>query len=148
MRVDDLGSLGQKRNLLHDLVAVVAMLLHDGHLVGLEFARLVQNLVRNGHLPDVVQERSARDRVDLFAGQAHGAGNRNGESGHSLGVAFGLAVFQIQRIAQSFQRDVIGPLQIATSPLAIDRCGPSPETPDSSDRSGSRLSAGGFPARG
>ncbi len=91
---------------------------------GVKLARLVQNLVGNGHLADVVQESSASDDGDLFAGQPHGLGNRNGEGGHAPGMAFGLTIFQIERIAQSFQRDVIGALQIAQRRPAVARCAP------------------------
>ena len=100
MGVHDLGRLREKRNLLDDLIAVIGVLLHDRHFIGFEFARLVQNLVGNGHLADVMQKGSAGDRIDLFAGQSHGACNRDGKGGYALGVAFGFAVFQVQRVAQ------------------------------------------------
>ena len=43
---------------------------------------------------------------------AHGAGQGDGVSGYALGMAFGLGVFEIQRVAQRFQRHVVGVLQI------------------------------------
>ena len=55
----------------------------------------------------------ARDGVDLFAWHPHGARDRNGEGGNTLGVPLGLAVFQVERIAKRLQRDVVRALQIA-----------------------------------
>src|SRR6266700_7046798 len=39
MGVHNLGGLRQKWNLLHDLITMVGVLLHDRHLVGLELSR-------------------------------------------------------------------------------------------------------------
>ena len=59
-----------------------------------------------------MQKGAARDDLDLRRGDAHGAGQRDGVRGHPLGVAFGLGVLQVERVAQRLQRDVVGVLQI------------------------------------
>ena len=43
---------------------------------------------------------------------AHGARQGDGVSGDALGVAFGFGVLEIQRVAERFERDVVGVLEI------------------------------------
>jgi len=45
------------------------MLAHDQPFVVVELSRLEQNAIRNGHLANMWQERSAGDHVDLLAGR-------------------------------------------------------------------------------
>ena len=45
-------------------------------------------------------------------GNAHGPRQRDGVRGHALGVALGLGVLQVQRVAQRLQRHVVGVFQI------------------------------------
>ena len=75
-------------------------------------SRLQQDRVRNRHLAHVVQKRPARHGAYLLRRQLHRARQGNRVRGHPPGVALGLRIFQVQRVAQRLQRDVVGPLQV------------------------------------
>ena len=122
--VDDLGRLGEERNLAQHLVAAIAVLVHDRDFFRVKRAGLAQDGIRNRHLADVVQERAAGDHPDLVARQAHGPGHGDGEGGDALGVALGLGVLQVERVAQRFQGDVVGAFQVLHGVCAAARCGP------------------------
>ena len=79
---------------------------------------LAQDLVGNGHLPDVVEKCGARDLREQRRFHVHRFRNRNGEGGHALAVAFGLGVLQVERAAQGLQRVVIGPLELLEGALS------------------------------
>ena len=111
MRVDDFSGFVQEWNILHDFVSVPGVLLHDFHFVGSELVRLGEDLVGNGHLADVVEKGSAGDDANLFFLQSHFAGNRDRKSSDAAGVAFGFGVFEIESVAESFERDVVGSFQ-------------------------------------
>ena len=49
----------------------------------------------------------------VSSGRSHGAGNGHGESGDPARVAFGFAILQVERVAQSLQRNVVGAFQVA-----------------------------------
>ena len=59
-----------------------------------------------------MQKRAARDDLDLGRRNAHGARQGDGVSGYALGVAFSLGVLQVERVAQRFERHVVGVLQV------------------------------------
>src|SRR5580704_3125660 len=79
MRVDDLGSFLEERNFLQHAITVIAVLAHAFDLGRIEFAWLVQDGVRDGHLSDVVQEGAAGNHVNLILGHAHGTSDGDGE---------------------------------------------------------------------
>src|SRR4051794_5835204 len=61
MSVNDLGCFRKKWNSPHNLVPAIAVLAHNGGLFGIEFSRLLKDLVRNGHLANVMQKGATRD---------------------------------------------------------------------------------------
>ena len=65
--------------------------------------------------------RKAPRAIDqnLLAGHAHGAGDGYRERRDSAGVAFGFRVFQVERVAQSLQGNVVGALQIGHGSLKL-----------------------------
>ena len=79
---------------------------------GRQLAGLAQNLVGNRHLADVVQKSAARNHLDLGRRDAHRPRQRDGVSGHALGVAFRLGILQVKRVAQCLKRHVVGVLQV------------------------------------
>ena len=111
-------------DLLQHLVAEIAVLAHDGDFFRARACRLAQDCIGNGHLSDVVQERAAGNHVNLISGSAHGAGDGDGECGDALGVAFGLGILEVERIAQGFQSDVVGALQFGDGGCAVAWCEP------------------------
>ena len=78
-------------------------------------------MVRNGHFADVVKKCGPGDLREQRRFHVHGLGNRNGEGGHALAVAFGFGVLQVQRAAQGLQRVVIGLLELLESALELRR---------------------------
>ena len=64
--VNNFGGFLQERNFLQHLVAVIAVLPHDGNFIGSQLARLAQDGIGDGHLSDVVEKRAARNDIDLF----------------------------------------------------------------------------------
>src|SRR5437660_1668631 len=58
------------------------------------------------------QKGPTRNHPNALSRQSHGAGNRDGECGNALGVAFGLRILQIQRIAQGLQSNVVRSFQV------------------------------------
>src|SRR5579872_913043 len=99
VRIDDVTSINQKRDLLHDLVSLIAVLLHDGHLVGSQLAGLSKDGIRNCQLTDVVEKCAAGDGRNLLWRQAHGLRNHNSEGSNSPRMSLGLRVFHVERIA-------------------------------------------------
>ena len=59
-----------------------------------------------------MQEGTAGNDTDFICGKTHSARDGNGKGGNTFGVALGLGVFQVQRVAQSFQSDVVGALKV------------------------------------
>src|SRR4029077_7783941 len=117
--VNDVAGFGQKRDLFEHLVAVVAVLAHDGAFVVVQLSGLAKDVVGDGHLADVVEKSGAGCDQDLLARHAHGAGDGDGKSGDAAGVAFGFRVLEIEGIAKSLQRDVVGALQVAHGGLKL-----------------------------
>ena len=89
-----------------------AVLTHDGNFFRRESTGFTQNRVGYRHLADVVQEGAASDDADAIGAKAHGAGDGDGEGGDALGVALGLGIFQVKCVAQGFEGDVVGALQV------------------------------------
>ena len=110
--VDDLGGIAQEGNLAHHLVSARAVLAHDLGFIGGERSALEQDGVGGGDLADVVQEGAARDDAELLLVEADLAGQGDGVGGDAAGVAFGLGVAQVQRVAHGLQRDVVTFLQV------------------------------------
>ena len=110
--VNDLCRLSQVRDLAQHLVATFAVLPHRGLLVQGQPPGLQQDRVRNRHLPHVMQERAARHGANLLGRQLHRPRHGNRVRRHSPGVTFRLRIFQVQRVAQRLQRDVVGPLKV------------------------------------
>jgi len=55
-----------------------------------------------------VKECRAGQNRKIGVGNGHGLSHGDTERGHTLAVAFGLGVLQVERAAQSFQRIVVG----------------------------------------
>ena len=62
------------------------MLAHELPLVGVQWAGLVEDCVRDADLADVVQLRGAGDLVDLLGGHREAPGDADGEFGDVAGV--------------------------------------------------------------
>src|SRR5258706_507638 len=75
VRIDDVGSFGQKGNLSQHLIPVITVLSHNADFFSSERARFAQNGIRNSHLADVVQERATGDDANLVVGQPAGGSN-------------------------------------------------------------------------
>jgi len=58
-------------------------------------------------------------RSSILTRKVRWLGYRDRESGHTLGVAFGFRVFQVERIAQRFQGDIVGALKTAHGGLQL-----------------------------
>ncbi len=112
MGIDNLGGFLQERNALEHVVAAERVLLHYGNLIGCQRSGFAKNFVGNRHLADVVQEGAARDDRDLLLGNAHGAGDGDGISGHATRVALGFRVLHVEGIAERFQGVIVGFFQI------------------------------------
>ena len=109
---DNLSRFSEKRNLAQHVVAARAMLPHHVLFFRRESSRLAQDFVGNCHFADVVQEGAAGDDLDLRRADSHGAGQSDGVRGYTLGMPFGLGIFQIQGVAQRLQRHVVGVFQV------------------------------------
>ena len=112
MGINDFSGFVEERNLLQDLITAIAVLAHDDALFFRQRPGFAQDGIRNCHLANIVQKSAARDHANFVRAEAHRTSNRNRKRRHALGVAFGLSVFQVERVAQSFQRDVVGALQV------------------------------------
>ena len=75
-------------------------------------AGLEQDAVGRGDLADVVEKGAASDGAQVVGFDAHGLCERDGVGGDSPGVAFGLFVTQVERIAHGFQRDVVAAFEV------------------------------------
>src|SRR6185312_16156096 len=71
-----------------------------------------QDAIRSRDLADVVEKGAASDGAQLVGPDVHGAGQGDGVGGDSPGVAFGLLVTQVERVAHSFEGDVVAALEI------------------------------------
>src|SRR6185437_1354203 len=63
----------------------------------------------------IVQEGASSDYADLLARKPHGPRHGDGEGCNALGMSFRFSVLEVQRVAQSFKRNVIRALQIGHS---------------------------------
>ena len=75
-------------------------------------AGCAQDGIGDGHLADIVQESAARNDPNAFRGNTHSPGNSDSKGRYTFGMAFSFGILKVQRVAQSFQSDVIGALQI------------------------------------
>ena len=92
-----------------------AVLAHHVTLFGGQGTGLAQDAIWNAHLANVVEECAARDVTQQAFIHAHGARNRDGESGDALAVTFGFGVFGIEGAAESFESVVVGLFEILQS---------------------------------
>ena len=97
---------------------------HDPALLVIERPRLLKDTVRNGHLPDVVQEGGAGNLRKRFQGKVHRLGHGHGERGYAFAVAHGFGVLQVQRSAQGLERCIIGLLELAEGVFQLARALP------------------------
>ncbi len=124
------GDLGPQRQItgpLHHLPRLVQyagtdvrMLLHDGPLVRLEPARLVQDVVRRAHLAHIVQYAGHADHVDEAGGQFIGIGSRLlqlshdgiGELLHPQHVIAGIRITKLRQRRQRHHGCLLGAQQL------------------------------------
>src|ERR1700733_4168057 len=89
VRVNNLASFGQERNLFEHLISVIAVLAHNGSLVIVPLSGFTQNVIRDLQLADVMEQRTACNHHYMFAGNSCGARDGDGEGGDAARVAFG-----------------------------------------------------------
>src|SRR6202008_4523833 len=75
--IDNCGRLAQEGDLAQNVVAPRAVVAPDLFFFGGQLARLAQDLIRNRHLADIVQEGTARDDLDFRRWYAHRARQGN-----------------------------------------------------------------------
>lgn len=85
-------SIAQKRNADEHVVADFAVPAHDLFFWVGERAGLAENAVGNGHFADVMEESGASEDGQIVSWNGHGLGDRNGEGGDALAMAFGFGV--------------------------------------------------------
>src|ERR1035437_5600011 len=71
---NDCRRLVEEWDLAQNIVAEGAVLAHDSLFFGRESAGLLQDVVRNGHLANIVKKRAASADLDLARRNSHGAG--------------------------------------------------------------------------
>src|ERR1700734_498714 len=79
--VNDLGGFAEEGYFADHRVAALAVLLHNGHLFGIEPAGFEEDGVGRGDLADVVEEGSASDRAEIVGFNAHSLRERDGVGG-------------------------------------------------------------------
>ena len=87
------------------------MLLHHLPLLGRERTRLAQDVVGDGHLADVVQQRSTADVRDIHLADAHEARQVHGHVCGADGVPFGFVVAQVERFDPALEGHLVSPVQ-------------------------------------
>src|SRR5260370_23583359 len=112
MGEDDLRSIAEERDADQHLVADLTMRTHDLFFLIIQGARFAQDAIRDGHLPDVVKKRSARQDSQVWIRYGHGSGDGDAKCRNALAMAFGLRVLQVERAAQRLEHVVVGVVEL------------------------------------
>ena len=117
--VGDIQRRAQEGNGGEQLEGVHRVLLHHLPLLRRQRPRLVQNLVRDAHLADIVQQRAAADMHQVIPAHPHGPRHLHRLLHHPARVVLGLQVPQLQRVRPALQGGVNGEGQLPVRVLQV-----------------------------
>src|SRR5260370_11217591 len=100
MGEDDLRGIAEERDADQHFVADLTVRTHDLFFLIIQGARFAQDAIWDGHLPDVVKKRSARQDGQIRVRHGHGSSDGDAKCRDPLALAFGLRVLQVERSAQ------------------------------------------------
>ena len=94
------------------LLALDGVGLHDGPLLGVELAGLVDDRVGDVDLADVVQQRPKLGLLPALLREAHVVGDARGQLHHVLGVVAGVLVVVLEQLSQQQRRAAVGAAEL------------------------------------
>src|ERR1700687_5861132 len=103
VHANNFGGIGEKANILDDVVANLDVLLHNFPLILVEGAQLKKNRVGYSKLSNVVQIGGLRQVLQLLIGPAHRPGNGTRVPAHSQRVTRSWVVPKVNRRAESLK---------------------------------------------
>ena len=120
--------VAHRRNLRHDLVALLRMRLHDLKLFVRKRRRFLQDPVIDTNLAHIMKQGADANPFDFLGGQTQALRGGHGESRHALRVAARVRIFTVdssrQRLdcaEEQFVVFVSRPLQVADKALNLVR---------------------------
>ena len=85
---------------------------HDSALFICQRSRLLQDPIRDRHLPDIVQESAPRDLWQALGREVHRLGDGQRECRDAFAVSDCFRILQVERAAERFQGGVVGLLEL------------------------------------
>src|SRR5258708_13880883 len=87
MGEDDLRGIAEERDADQHFVADLTVRTHDLFFLIIQGARFAHDAIWDGHLPDVVKKRSARQDRQMRVRHGHGSSDEDAKSRHPLAIA-------------------------------------------------------------
>ena len=101
------------------IVGILRMLAHLFPFRFIQRARFSQDLVRDTHFADIVQEHAAADVCDLAVVDVHAARQADGQVGDAPRVPLCLLVAQFKSFAPAFQCGIVGKRKFLIGALEV-----------------------------
>ena len=95
----NLSGTREEHMLAHQVIADIHMPAHDLGLFWVQLSGLQQNRIRNTYFADIVERCPESKFSKLFLTASHGSANLQRVERHTLGMASGFVIAEIQRSA-------------------------------------------------